>query len=91
VSELDRLLGPDLVDALKRLVDERVAAVLESHGPVADGSPWLSVPQAAEYAGVSPRTITRLLERGRIRSTRIGRRVLLHRDDLDAYLKETRQ
>ena len=30
MSDLDRLLGPDLVSALERLVDLRVAAALES-------------------------------------------------------------
>jgi excisionase family DNA binding protein len=86
VNDLGRLLGPDLVLALERLVDERVEAVLAGLEP-SNGSPWLSVADAAEYLGVSERSVGRLLERGRIRSTCIGRRRLLHRDDLDQYMR----
>jgi excisionase family DNA binding protein len=35
------------------------------------GQPW-SLAQAAEFLGVSPRTITRLAESGRLRLVRIG-------------------
>jgi excisionase family DNA binding protein len=81
-----KLFAPELVETIERLVDERVRAALAEVEP-SNGSPWLSVQQGAAYVGVSPRTITRLLEQGRIRSTCIGRRRLLHRDDLDTYLR----
>jgi excisionase family DNA binding protein len=86
VSELDRLLGPDLVLALQRLVDERVSAAL-GQLELSTGSPWLSVADAAVYLSVSERTVGRLLERGHLRSTYVGRRRLLHRDDLDTHLR----
>jgi excisionase family DNA binding protein len=47
------------------------------------GSPWLSIAAAAAYLSVSERTIEREIERGRLRSSTVGRRRLLHRDDLD--------
>ena len=80
------LFAPELVQAIERLVDERVKAALAELEP-SNGSPWLSVADAAVYLGVSERTIGRLLERGRIRSTYVGRRRLLHRDDLDTHLR----
>ena len=77
-----RALSPEVVAALLELVDERVAA----SAPVADqdGSPWLSVREAADYLRVSERKLQRLIAKGRVRSTTVGRRRLLHRDDLDA-------
>lgn len=87
MSDLDRLLGPDLVLALERLVDARVAAALESHGAVKEGSPWLSLSDCAERLHVSQRTVTRLVKRGRIRTCTVGRRVLVRADDLDAAVR----
>jgi excisionase family DNA binding protein len=87
VSDLDRILGADLVSALEQLVDERIEAALRVRVHQNGESPWLALADAANYLGVSPRTIARLLDRGRIRSTTIGRRRLLHRDDLDLYLR----
>jgi excisionase family DNA binding protein len=80
------LFAPELVQAIERLVDERVKAALTELEP-SNGSPWLSVADAAVYLGVSERTVGRLLERGRVRSTYVGRRRLLHRDDLDTHLR----
>ncbi len=84
----DRLataLAPELLAALEQLVDERVEQALDEQVPAANGhgSPWLSVAEAAEYLRTSERTVQRLVKRGRVRSSTIGRRRLLHRDDLD--------
>ena len=88
MTDLDRILGPDLVAALEQLVDERLEAVLASHDAENGGSPWLALSAAAEYLQVSQRTLSRLLERGRIRTATIGRRRLVHREELDLYLRE---
>ena len=86
----DRLLqslAPDLVDAIEQLVAERLAAAEILYG-VKD-SPWLSLDEAADYLRVSPRTLERNLSRRRVRSSTIGRRRLLHRDDLDELARAT--
>lgn len=81
----DRLLAalsPDLVRALEDLIDERVRERLDG----LDGSgasPWLSKEEAADYLGVSVRTLERRIQKGRIRPSRELGRPLLHRDDLD--------
>lgn len=80
------LFAPELVQAIERLVDERVKAALANLEP-SNGRTWLSVADAAIYLGVSERSVGRLLERGRIRSTYVGRRRLMHRDDLDAAVR----
>jgi excisionase family DNA binding protein len=71
------------VSLLERLVDERVAAVL-AHRSAESEPVWLSLSEAAEYLRVSPRTIARLREQGRLRVSHVGRRVLVNRADLDA-------
>ncbi len=85
-ERLQTLLAPEVLAALEELVAERVAAEIDS---VADGngSPWLSLRQAAGYLGLSERTIERELSRGRLRSSTVGPRRLLHREELDAYVR----
>jgi excisionase family DNA binding protein len=82
----DRLtltLPPDVVDAIAERAAELVLASLDG----ASSSPWLSVRDAATYLGVSERSLERAIARGRVRSSTVGSRRLLHRDDLDAYLR----
>ena len=76
-----RSLAPEVVDAFVQLVDERVGAGTEDTREPC--SPWLSLAEAADYLRMSERTIQRLVGRGRVRSATIGRRRLVHRDDLD--------
>ena len=71
------------VGEYRRLTDERVAAALAEQHAARSGSPWLSIAEAAGYLRVSERKLARLIESGRVRSSTIGRRRLLHRDDLD--------
>jgi excisionase family DNA binding protein len=75
-------LSPDLVAAIEALVDERVR---ECVGESVSGSPspWLAVGQAADYLAVSERTLERMIATGRVRSSTLGRRRLLNRNDLD--------
>lgn len=74
-------LSPDALEAIAQRVAE---IVLEQLGETKGfSSPWLSLAEAAHYLRVSERQLQRLLARGKVRSTTIGRRRLLHRDDLD--------
>jgi excisionase family DNA binding protein len=86
-ERLAGVLAPDVLAALEELVAERVAAELEA--ATADGarSPWLSIRDAAERAGVAERTLERAIAAGRLRSSTVGRRRLVHRDHLDAYVR----
>ena len=60
----------------------------EPGGGTEQDSPWLSIAAAAGYLSVSERTIEREIERGRLRSSTLGRRRLLHRNDLDALVSK---
>lgn len=53
------------------------------------GRHWFSTAQAAEYAGVSTKTIRRALEAGRLKGGQDvpGGKWHIHRDDLDAWLR----
>jgi excisionase family DNA binding protein len=86
----DRLLqslAPELVEAIEQLIAERVLELAGDSAGIMSTSPWLSLDEAADYLRVSPRTLERKLATGRVRSSTIGRRRLLHRDDLDELAK----
>ena len=85
-ADLGSLFGPELVAALTALVDERVERAL-SDREADSGSPWLTLAEAAERLRVSERTVARLIERGRLGTTTLGRRRLVHRDELDNALR----
>lgn len=81
-ARLETAFAPDVAAAIEQLVADRVREHLEA---AASGhpSPWLSLEEAADYLRVSPRTLERRIAKGSLRSTTIGRRRLLLRDDLD--------
>jgi excisionase family DNA binding protein len=51
---------------------------------------WLGTPKAAEYLGISVRTLYRLMDEGRIPAYEMGRVYRLKRADLDAFLESAR-
>lgn len=77
---LETVLPEAMYDRLVHDVTARVLAELYGRNA---GSPWLSEAEAADHLRVSKRTVQRMVAQGRVRSTTIGRRRLLHRDDLD--------
>lgn len=79
-------LAPELVEAIEQLVAETVRAEIDEV-PVGAASPWLALDEAAAYLRVSERTLERMIARRRVRSSTVGRRRLLHRDDLDALAR----
>jgi excisionase family DNA binding protein len=83
-ERLAGLLAPEVLASLDDLIAEHVAALAPAEG---NGSPWLSLADGAEYLSVSERTLERAISRGRLRTSTIGRRRLVHRDDLDAYAR----
>lgn len=83
-ERLAAVLAPDVLAALEELVVERVAELAPA---TENGSPWLGVDAAAGYLGVSRATVERAVARGRLRSSTVGRRRLVHRDDLDDYVR----
>ncbi len=48
---------------------------------------FLGISAASEYMGVSPDTIRRRVSDGTIPASRLGRKILIRRGDLDAALR----
>jgi excisionase family DNA binding protein len=84
-ERLSASFAPAVVEALLELIDERVAKTPDRLTHV---SPWLSITESARYLKLSERTIEREIEWERLRSSTIGRRRLIHRDDLDALARK---
>jgi excisionase family DNA binding protein len=88
VSDLATMLGPDLVAAIEDLVDERVAQALAERQTA---KRWLSVPEAGDYLGCSPKAVYARIDRGRIPESavrRMGRTVTIDRLALDRTLDQ---
>jgi excisionase family DNA binding protein len=47
---------------------------------------WFRTNQGAEYAGVSPRKFRDMLKDG-LTHSRLGGCILIHQDDIDAYIR----
>jgi excisionase family DNA binding protein len=90
MSQLDRELARAFVAAVREdpaLRDELRALLLDDEQAEGMPSPWLALDEAAADLRVSERTLERRIAAGRVRSTTLGRRRLLHRDDLDALAR----
>ncbi len=81
-----------MIELTIRLTDEQVAeiarraaALVSSNAP--ESSPWLNVAEAAGWLRCGRDRIYDLIALGKLHPRRDGRRVLLHRDDLNAYIE----
>ncbi|HEY3946089.1 MAG TPA: helix-turn-helix domain-containing protein [Solirubrobacteraceae bacterium] len=81
-----------VIELTVRLTDEQLAEIAERAAAlVAAGapnvSPWLNVAEAAERLRCRKDRIYDLIALGKLHPRRDGRRVLLHRDELDGYVE----
>jgi excisionase family DNA binding protein len=81
-----------MIELTIKLTDEqlaeiaaRAAALIPAAVPAS--SPWLNVADAAERLRCRKDRIYDLIALGKLHPRRDGRRVLFHRDDLDAYIE----
>ena len=51
---------------------------------------WLGTTASAKYLGLTPRTLYRLVNEGRIPAFRLGRVIRLRQDDLDKFIERSR-
>jgi excisionase family DNA binding protein len=77
-----------LLDALRPLVADLVADEFERLQLAETGSPYLTVEQAAAYIGAERQRVYNLCSDGRLRRYKDGSRVLVRRDEIDAYLAD---
>lgn len=78
--------GDPLVAALADLLIPVVRAEAQSAAAAAQ-SPWLTVKEAAEYLRCNRNRIDKLTSKGVLQRYREGGRVLLRRDELDAFVR----
>ncbi len=81
-----------MIELTIRLTDEQLAEIAERASALVSAdpptvSPWLNVTEAAERLRCGKDRIYDLIALGKLHPRRDGRRVLLHRDDLDAYVE----
>jgi excisionase family DNA binding protein len=81
-SSLALQLPAELLEQIAR----RAADILAERQPTT-ASPWLNVTEAADRLRCGKDRIYDLIALGKLTPRRDGRRVLLHRDDIDAYLE----
>lgn len=85
-----------IVDALLSELDDQSLARLASRlrpylEPTADsGAPLLTADETAALLRCKRKRVYELAQRGSLPTRRDGGRVLFHRDDVDAYLKQHR-
>ena len=79
-------LALPIPDEWLEAIAERVAELLAERAPAANGSPYLSVAEAAELLRADPQRVYDLLSSGRLTRIKDGSRVLVCRAELDAYL-----
>ena len=76
-------------DELEQLVQRVVVRVLEKIGErgFAPRSPFVTIPEAANFLRCSRQRVDDLLSSGRLRRHKDGRRTLIRRAELEAYVE----
>jgi excisionase family DNA binding protein len=86
--ELALALPPDLVEAIAERAAELVREKLAQQAGAV--SPYLTIPEAAAYARCKRQRIDDLLSARRLTRYKDGRRTLVLKAELDAWLQRTR-
>ena len=81
---LGGFLSRATVEELEALIDRRISTALRD---LREQRRWLTVPEAAEYLGLSESGVRRQVERGRLPVKRLGTRLLIDRQQLDRHLE----
>ncbi len=90
MSETNNSLAEALAAIIKPIVKEAVREALNLNARGATQSAaeksFLTIKQAAETSGLGASTIRLAIRRRRLQAQRVGRRVLIKRSDLEAFL-----
>lgn len=80
----------ELVEAIAAEVCKRIAPMITSMTPVYVQPALLDVKQAAIYIGRSEQAVQHLIFEKELPVVRVGRRVHLHRADLDRWIEQNK-
>ena len=88
-----------LIEVIRKAVREELLAVIEQNGkrggfqidPASDKSlgfkPYLTIKEAADFARLAPPTIRLYIRKRGLRAHKVGRRVIIKREELVAFLE----
>ncbi|WP_053977222.1 helix-turn-helix domain-containing protein [Mangrovimonas xylaniphaga] len=85
VIQLQQLTKTELFDQLEGLIDRKLSTLLESNP-----NEKLSIQSVSEELGVSKLTVHNYIKKGFIPASKIGRRVVIKRVDLEKSLAEVK-
>lgn len=85
MTEFALILPPECIDAIADRVAALVLAGLKPDGS-ASQSPYLTIPEAAEYLRCSRQRVDDLLSQRRLTRHKDGSRTLVSRAELDRYM-----
>ncbi len=80
-------LTVDLVPVIAEAVAQRVFEMGATESRLPSSTPWLSAEQAAHYLRCPVSRVRKLTMTDELPHHRDGRRVLYHRDELDAFIR----
>jgi excisionase family DNA binding protein len=80
-------LPDELLERIEQRAAEKAAEIVAAGE---NRSPWLDTRGAAEYLSAKPQRIHDLVQLGKLKPRRDGRRLLFRPEDLDAYLEDGR-
>ena len=92
MTTLNNSLSEALADIIKPIVEDALWRALNINpregrrGASADKA-FVNIKKAAEISGLGPSTIRLYIRRGQLRAQKVGRRVLIKRSDLEAFLE----
>ena len=79
-------LPAETVEAIVSAVTTRVLAMIDARPHPTSTSPYMTIPEAAEYLCCSRQRIDDLLSQRRLSRHKDGRRTLVSRVELDGYI-----
>lgn len=85
VIQLQNISKTELFDQLERMIDRKLSMLNES-----DPNEKLSILNVSKELGVSKLTVHNYIKKGFIPATKIGRRVIIKRKDLEQSLSEVK-
>lgn len=85
VTDDGKPLDANLLATIRQAVREEIQAVVRNGSSEQD--PYLTVKEAAETSCLAISTIRLYIRKGRLRAHRVGRRVVVKRDDLQKFVE----
>lgn len=82
------IIGEALIDAIRQAVRQEIQGLVNANDASSDRpqNPYLTVAEAAETARIAESTIRLYIRKGKLKASKVGRRVVIPRAELDKFL-----